>query len=52
MAKLKDTNAYKLQSVAALNYSAVQVHKVFKSNKKVYLDLMDEFEKILFGEDK
>ena len=50
--KLKDTNAYRLQSVAVLNYSAVQVHKVFDSNKRVYLDLMNEFEKILFREDK
>ena len=50
--KLKDTNAYRLQSVAVSNYSAVQVHKVFDSNKRVYLDLMNEFEKILFREDK
>ena len=51
-AKLKDTNAYKLQSVVELGYSPVAAHKVFGGNKKIYLDLMNEFEKILFKEDK
>ena len=51
-AKLKDTNAYKLQSVVALGYSPVATHRVFGGNKKLYLDLMNEFEKILFKEDK
>ena len=51
-AKLKDTNAYKLQSVVALGYSPVATHRVFGGNKKIYLDLMNEFEKILFKGDK
>lgn len=50
--KLKDTNAYKLECVKSLGYSPVQAHRVFNNNKKLYLDLMDKFEKILFEEEK
>ncbi|MDJ8958822.1 DEAD/DEAH box helicase family protein [Clostridium perfringens] len=46
---LKDTSAYKSKALADAGYTPITIHKnIFGGNKKTYIDLMKQFEELLY----